>query len=218
MIDPRVVKQQLHRVGADQAFWGRPELAELPKIMIDGEVIEYVRHGHYAGGFATLVATNHRLLLVDKKPLFLTVEDIRYDMVAEVDYGHQFVGGTIHIRSFSKDLKFQSFDTKGLRQIAGFVQHKVMEQRGHHTQPIDQPGTTASNAAQVQMQSQRQAIPMQVFGVPNQLTDEQANGLVPLDQESWYKLHPNRQVANPYVQTPLMYRRRVGRYAGTNNT
>ncbi len=206
MIDPQVVQKQLRRLGADQAFWGKPELAELPKIMIEGEIIEHVRHGHYTGGFATLVATNHRLLLVDKKPFFLTVEDIRYDMIAEVDYGHQILGATIHVRSFSKDLKFQSLDQASLRSITGFIQHKVMELRGQQTATTPRPGM-----------AQRQAIPMQIFETGTELTDQQATGLLPLNKESWDKVNQTHRVANPYAQTPLITRRRVGRFSFAND-
>lgn len=202
MVESNIVQKQLRAIGSDQLFWGKFELAELPKIMIRGEIIEHVQHGHYSGGFATLVATNHRLLLIDKKPFFLTVIDLRYDMVAEVDYGHQFMGATIHVQSFNKDFKFQSYNKRNLRKMTGFIQHKVMEMRGQKTAESEARGVNV-----------RQSIPMQVFEIDETaLTDEQANGLLPLDQESWYKLNPNRQIANPYAQTPLISRRRVGRF------
>lgn len=202
MVHSNTVQKQLRAIGADQLFWGKLELAELPKIMIHGEIIEHVQHGHYSGGFATLVATNHRLLLVDKKPFFLTVIDLRFDMVAEVDYGHQFMGATIHVQSFNKDFKFQSYNKKNLREMTGFIQKKVMEMRGQRT-----------NEVQARGQSVRQAIPVQVFETDeSSLTDEQANGLLPLDQDSWYKLNPRRRIVNPHTQMPLLTRRRVGRY------
>lgn len=210
MVDQKIVMRQLDRLGANSSFWGKAELAELPKIMIQGEVIEHVRHGYYSGGFATLVATNHRLLLIDKKLFFLTVEDIRYDMIAEVDYGQQVLAATIHVRSFSKDLKFQSLDKRSLRSITHFIQHKIMELRGHQTAQTVNPQVLAS-----------QAIPMQIFGQPSQhtdeLTDQQSNGVLPLDQESWYKINPTRKVANPYAQSPLVTRRRVGRFSYAND-
>lgn len=202
MVDSYIIRKQLQRIKADQSFWGKPELAELPKILIDGEVIEHLQYGYYKGGFATLCATNHRLLLIDKKTFFLIVEDIRYDMIAEVDYGHQFIGAVVHIRSFSKDFKFQSLNKEKLRDITHFIQHKVMELRGHQT----------GRQLGEQLQPQSQPIPMQVFETGNSLTDSQADSLVPLSQEAWYKLNPDRKLNNPYTQTPLVSRRRVGRY------
>lgn len=206
MVNHHVVQKQLRAIGADNLFWGRGELAELPKIMLHDEIIEHVQHGHYNGGFATLVATNHRLLLIDKKPFFLTVIDLRYDMVAEVDYGHQYIGATIHVQSFNKDFKFQSMNKDNLRTMTNFIQHKVMEMRGHRTAQTESRGVSV-----------RQPIPMQVFETgETSLTEAQANSLLPLNQEAWYKLHPHRRMAHPYTQSPLVSRRRIGRFDFAN--
>lgn len=201
MVSATIVKQQLKRIGAPTSSWGKAELAELPKILIEGEEIQHIINGHYEGGFATLCATNYRLLLIDKKMFFLTVEDVRYDMIAEVDYGHQMFGATIHVRSFSKDLKFQCLKKKELRDLTSFVQHKVMELRGHQ---VSAPSQSAMNS--------ESAIPMQVFETGNSITEEQAESLLPTSAEAWYKSNPGRQFVNPYSQTPLLTRRRVGRY------
>lgn len=201
MVNSHVVQKQLHAVGADQLFWGKAERGELHKILIPGEVIEQLQHGHYEGGFATLVATNHRLLLVDKKPFFLNVVDLRYDMVAEVDYGHNILAATIHVHSSGNDFKFQSFNQKKLRQMTSFIQFKIVEMRNKQ----------GSNQDSSQKRG-RQAIPQQIFHDDTDLTDEQANGLLPLSQDSWYKANPARQLANPYTQASLLNRRRVGRF------
>jgi hypothetical protein len=206
MIDPKTVKQQLHKIGFKTQFFGKPELDELPKILIPGEQIQHIQNGRYGGGYATLCATNHRLLLIDKKFFYLNVEDIRYDMIAEVDFGQQLIGATIHIRSFSKDLKFQSFKKPELREFTGFIQRRVMELRGQQMDPHNaRPNSDRAHAP---------AIPIQVFetGNGNDLTDSQAQSLIPLDQERWYKVNPSRKLVNPYSQTPLITRRRVGRF------
>ena len=75
MVDKKIVLQQLAQIGATTSFWGQPELNELPNILIDGEEIQHILNGYYHGGFATLCATNMRLLLIDKKVFFLNLED-----------------------------------------------------------------------------------------------------------------------------------------------
>lgn len=207
MVNAAIVKQQLKRIGVTKSIWGKPELNELPKILIEGEEIMHLINGSYSGGFATLCATNYRLLLIDKKMFFLTVEDIRYDMIAEVDYGHQFVGATIYVKSFSNDLKFQCFKIAELRNLTSFVQHKVMELRGH------QMAATKS----IDSQNPQSAIPIQLFESGNNLTKEQAESLLPTNSEAWYKSNPARQFVNPHSQTPLITRRRVGRYNFADN-
>ena len=195
MVDPKIVKKQLDRIGATFPFWGKPEIDELPRVLMEGEEIQHIINGRYEGGFAILCATNLRLLLIDKKLFFLTVEDIRYDMIAELDYGHQLVGATIHVRSFSKDLKFQAFKKLKLREFTSFVQHRVMalrqQQHGHDDH-----------------------IPIQTFNEPStDLTSAQAQSVVPLSADRWYKANPRAQMMNPYAQSPLLTRKRVGRYS-----
>lgn len=196
MISPLIVNRQLKDIGVSNPFFGRPEMDELPKILVAGEVIQHLINGRYSGGFATLCATNLRLLLIDKKVFFLTVEDVRYDMIAELDYGHQFIGATIHVRSFSKDLKFQCFKKQHLRNFTTYIQKKVMEQRQH------QAGTDDGH------------IPIQAFIDEEnaELTPNQAISVLPLSPNKWRRASSKQRVANPYVQSPLMTRKRIGRF------
>jgi hypothetical protein len=200
MVDPKVVKQQLDRIGEQISIFGEAEAKELPHILMEGEELQHVVVGRYSGGFAIMCATNLRLLLIDKKLLFLTVEDIRYDMIAELDYGHQLLAATVHVRSFSKDLKFTSWRKEKLRAFTTYLQHRVMEIR--QQQSAHNPAT------------QGPAIPLQTFDEPSgSLTLEQVQSLLPVNAERWYKANPPVQMMNPYVQSPLMTRRRVGRFS-----
>jgi hypothetical protein len=75
-----------------------------------------------------LVATDVRLLLVDKKPFnYLTVEDLRFDMINEIDYNHRLFGAYISISTGSKNLKFRSYNQPRLRKLIGHVQHCMAE-------------------------------------------------------------------------------------------
>ncbi len=221
MRDIKLVKQELKRLGADKSTFGGPERGELPKILMSDEEIQHIINGRYSGGFATLVATNQRLLLVDKKIFFLTVEDIRYDMIAEVDYGHQFIGATIHVRSFSKDLKFQSFKKDDLREFTHFIQHRVMALRG---QQMDEnnPAKISSNKARdpvILSARDDEPVPIHAYnidvnadGFGDDLSNEQVKAVLPLDKELWKKVTKARKLVNPYAQTPLTTRRRIGRF------
>ena len=195
MVDPQKVQTQLVHVGLHSSFVAQAELDELPNILMENENIEHVVVGRYSGGFALLVATNLRLLLVDKKLMFLNVEDVRYDMIAELDYGHQLIGATLHVRSFSKDLKFQAFNKLRLRTFTHFVQHKVMQMRQ-------------------QLSEDTSKIPLQTFEEHSgtAITAEQAKQLLPITRESWQRANSGTLPANPYVQSPLLTRRRIGPY------
>lgn len=124
MVSKESVKAQLKKIGFNHTGWGRTEVNELHNIILPDEELYEVVNGFYEGGFALLVATDVRVLLVDKKPLnYLTVEDLRFDMINEIDLNHRVIGANISIATGSKTLKFTSLNQQRLRKLIGHVQH-----------------------------------------------------------------------------------------------
>ncbi len=162
MVEQKNVKEQLQRIGADFKFWGRAELKELPRIMFENEVLEHVINGRYTGGFATLVATSHRVILIDKKPLYLTLEDIRYDMISDVLFNHRLLDASLNLGTFHKDITFFAYNPEKLRALTSYVQQRVMEFRQQASQPQAQmtlpaepnPVSSAIAAQAIQLQQQ----------------------------------------------------------------
>jgi hypothetical protein len=134
MVDAKEVKKQLKRIGFNPNGWGRTEASELPNILLPDEEIYEVVNGIYEGGFALLVSTDVRVLLIDKKPLnYLTVEDLRFDMINEMDYSHRLLGAHISIATGNKNLKFTSINQPRLRKLIGHVQHCMAEAKKKQT-------------------------------------------------------------------------------------
>ena len=131
MIDLQTVERQLKAVGCNYRFFGRPEIRELAHILMPDETITQAVNGSYEGGFAMLCVTDKRLLLIDKKPLFLTLEDIRYDMVAEIDYNYRLLNASVRIFTPNKELGFTSWNQSRLRKLIEYLQARVMEIRQH---------------------------------------------------------------------------------------
>lgn len=128
MVSPELIEDQLKKVGFNINGWGRTEARELQNIILDDEEIFECVNGIYEGGFALLVATDVRVLLVDKKPLnYLTVEDMRFDMINEIDYNHRLLGAYIKISAAETNLKFTSINQARLRKLIGHVQHSMAE-------------------------------------------------------------------------------------------
>src|ERR1035438_180349 len=120
MVSKQSVDEQLERLGFNLHGWGQAEIKELPNILLPGEEIYELVNGIYEGGFALAVATDVRVLLIDKKPMkYLTVEDLRFDMISEIDYSHRLFGAQIHISTGSKNLSFRSYNQPRLRKMIG---------------------------------------------------------------------------------------------------
>jgi hypothetical protein len=131
MVTSHEVQRQLKAIGADFSFWGRAEAAELEHVLVPGENIRYCLNGRYEGGFAMLCITDQRIILIDKKPFYLTLEDVRYDMVSEVDFSQRLLNATIQICTVNKKLIFTAWKAKLLRQATAYLQNRVMEFRQH---------------------------------------------------------------------------------------
>lgn len=132
MLSKQAVEDQLNKIGFNVHGWGRSEINELNKILMEDEVIAECVNGEYDNGFALLAATNHRVLLVDKKPLlYLTVEDLRFDMISDFNFNQRFLNATICISAASKTLSFKSWNKRRLRKLMQCVQSRVIELRQH---------------------------------------------------------------------------------------
>jgi hypothetical protein len=128
MVSTKQIQERLDKIGFKSRGWGRTEVRELQNIILPDEEIFECVNGIYEGGFALLLATDIRVLLVDKKPLnYLTVEDLRFDMISEIDYSHRLFGAYIAISTGNKNLKFTSLNQLRLRKLIGHVQHCMAE-------------------------------------------------------------------------------------------
>jgi hypothetical protein len=130
------VEGQLKRVGCNFRFWGRGEIRELRKVLTADEVIQHCVNGRYENGFAMLVATNQRLLLIDHKPMFVAIEDIRYDMIAEIDFSFQLFMGIIRVITPGRPLRFLSWSQYHLREVLKCAQAHMQELRQHYTHEV----------------------------------------------------------------------------------
>jgi hypothetical protein len=130
MVSKQEIRNQLKRIHFNHKGWGKGEITELHNIILPGEEIYEAVNGMYEGGFALLLASDIRVLLVDKKPLnYLTVEDMRFDMISEMDYNHRLFGAEISISAGDKNLRFRSYNQARLRKLIGHVQHCMAESK-----------------------------------------------------------------------------------------
>ena len=129
MVDYALVQSQLNSLGLSYNLFGKPETKELANVLNEGEEIYHCIFGFYQGGSALLVATSSRLLLIDKRPFFVNLEDIRYEMINEVDFAGRLLDAAVQLHTGSKQLKFRSFADARLRKLCSFVQDQITRAR-----------------------------------------------------------------------------------------
>lgn len=128
MVSVKSVEEQLKKIRFMPGTWNKPEIAELPHILFPDEEIFECVNGFYENGTALLCATNFRLLLIDKKPLrYLTVEDVRFDTINQIDYSHRLFDANISVCAGVKTLAFRSYNQPRLRKLIGHVQSRMAD-------------------------------------------------------------------------------------------
>lgn len=193
MVDARVIKTQLKAINEDQPFWVKAELRELPNIIVEGETIKHLVAGRYEGGMAIFVASDQRALIIDKKPMFLSVEDVRYEMLSEINYSHKLFDSVVHINSFNKSIWFSSFRKSQLRQLTSYIQQRLSEMRNQEA--------TESRLMEDYLTSQQQSAAGLTPTKP-----------VPYTPQAWEQVNERVNTVNTYANKPMFMRHRVSKF------
>lgn len=129
MIPMHQVQSQLRNIGFNANVRARQEISLLPKILMPGEIIEKVITGTYVSFVSLFVATNKRLLVVDKKFGSLIVEDIPYDMIGEVQYKQTPFKCQMTIYTGSKNLQLNSYHKAKTIAFCEYLEKRMLEER-----------------------------------------------------------------------------------------
>ena len=191
MVSMREVEEQLQHVGCNFKMWGRAEIRELSNVLMPDEKIAQAVNGTYEGGFALLCVTSYRVLLIDRKPMLLTIEDVRYDMMSEVDFHNRLMGATVRIFTPMRNMVFNSWSGPRLRKCVNYIQQRVAEIRQH--------GLTAQQLQGQQMVGTPQ--PMGLNQQPQLAAQGQGGGQGQMNAVPYTPM-------NPYTKTPMLTRRR----------
>jgi hypothetical protein len=116
----------LRKLGANRYDLKLPESRALIEVMEPGEQIAGIVFGRYVQGDGlvgrgALVATDTRVLLLDKKPMFMRCEEIEYHVISAVERaGVGFIHYvTLHTRM--GDIKIRTFNGVGARRFVDSV-------------------------------------------------------------------------------------------------
>lgn len=171
MVDRDYIENQLKKINFGYNRLNRAEINELQQIILPDEQIYECVNGFYEGGVALLVATDIRVLLIDKKPMgFLNVDDVRFDMISDIDYSHRVFGAQININCGMKSLLFKSYNQQRLRKLIGHVQHRISEikrQQSDHASEQKQHLEEINKQLQMYLLAQQRQLERQIASGAN---------------------------------------------------
>ena len=131
----RHITATVQSLGADRYDLVLPETHTLPLVIRPSELIEGVVYGRYqynqAGhtdiGRGMLVATNERILLLDKKPLFVRCEEIPYRAVSGITYSRVWPTGNVTLHTKIGDIRLRTFNQRCAQSFTQAIEAELFE-------------------------------------------------------------------------------------------
>ena len=120
------IKSQIKTLGGMDAYRGKREINELPNILAHNEPVLNIVQGYYSGGNGILVATDRRLVFIDKGMIYgLKVEDFPYDKLSSIQYETGMLLAKITIFTSGNQALIDNVDKKQARAFSEAVRERL---------------------------------------------------------------------------------------------
>lgn len=114
----------------------KKEFEELPNVLWEDELAEQLIPGTYAGHAGLLVASNKRVIFIDKGFVRLRVEDFPYDKITSLQYKTGLLFGEISVYASGNKAEITNIAPKELvRPFAEFIRARLTSISQHASQP-----------------------------------------------------------------------------------
>jgi len=103
------------------------ELRYLPQIIHPDEELGGIVYGQSKDGFALLVATDRRVIFLNKKLLFVNEDELNYRVVSGVSFSHAGVGSTVTLHTKVKDYAIRTLNQRCAKKFVEYIELRSLE-------------------------------------------------------------------------------------------
>ena len=139
MADATSVNNAIRNLGGTERFLGRGEIKALPSILWEDELPEKIIQGSYNNGSGILVATNKRLVFVDKGLMSLKVEDFPCDKISSIQYSTGMLMGGIEIYASGNKAEIKNITKDQVKPFAEYVRARITGTSAHASATVSPP-------------------------------------------------------------------------------
>ncbi len=122
------ILSELKKLGVGRYGLLRLSSRYLPKVIHPFEHIQAVVYGRNREGSVMLVATDSRIIYLDKKPMFINYDEVTYDVVAGVTYGHVGLSSTVNLHTRMGDYKMKTINTRCADRFVNYIEWRCLGQ------------------------------------------------------------------------------------------
>lgn len=129
------IQNRVKTLDGHETFYFKSEIKELPKILSSDENIESIIAGEHNGLKGILVATESRLIFVNKLFFGAKVEDFAYDKINSIEYETRFIHGKITIHISGKKATIDDVLKNYTRSFVELVREKIKSNQKEKQEP-----------------------------------------------------------------------------------
>jgi hypothetical protein len=138
------IREQIGNIDGASKFLGRKEIKQLPGILWEDERVEKLVQGSYNSGMGVLVATNKRLVFVDKGIGKLKVEDFPYDKLTSIQYETGWTMGSITMFASGNKAEIKNVAKDQCKNFADYVRARITAVSEHASAPqVSEPASAS---------------------------------------------------------------------------
>ena len=128
------VAKQIIEAGIDLSTLPKGDVRELPNILWDDEKISDIVRGTYKSGNGVLVATNKRLIFVNRGFIYgINVEDFPYDKINSIQYSTGILLGEIAIYVSGNAAEIRNVSNDECRRFSEHVRAMITDIQKDHS-------------------------------------------------------------------------------------
>lgn len=121
------VRRDLRRLGVSRFGMSSMEAKHLPRIIHPTEQLGGVVYGFHQDGYVMLVATDRRIIFLDKKPLFINEDEISYFVVSGISFSNVGWGSTVTLHTRIQDYTIRTFNRACAESFVEFIELRCLE-------------------------------------------------------------------------------------------
>lgn len=121
------VEEQLRDCGLTGWTLTRPESRELHKHLLPGEIVRGAVYGHSLDGAVMLVATDRRVIYFDKKPVFVKMEDVSYEVISGITISWVLYAGIVTLHTRFGDLILRTRNKLAAQRFKDYIDERMSD-------------------------------------------------------------------------------------------
>jgi general stress protein 26 len=131
------IKAELKAAGAGSIAMLTPEVHELVRLLHPDEHIGGVIYGSYPAGLAWLVATDKRVIFIDRKPFFSTIDELTYDIVTGTSMNRAGIAYSVILHTRVTDYTMRFVPGRCANIFVDYIDSRRLESGDTHDVDFD---------------------------------------------------------------------------------